>query len=1262
MVAQTRTGGSHRLRFADKLVGKGLSTDALLKKLKALHVELADLDQDTVDVASLGAVRKELVHTSILLHKDRGVKAYAACCLADLLRLYAPDAPYTQNELRDIFQFFFRQLTTGLKGPDAPYYQEYFHLLESLSTVKSVVLVCDLPHADELIMDIFRDFFALVRQDLAKKIEMFLADILVALIDEAQSLPNEVLETLMAQFMDKHPGMDNPAFRLAVQVCNATADKLQRHVCQYFTDIIVAHAPSDEDDTDLADIRTAHDLIKRLHRTCPGLLHNVVPQLEEELRVEDVTLRTLATQALGEMFADKGGPDLVRKYPTTWNVWLMRKNDKSPAVRLALVEATRSLITSLADQREIIEEALSSKLLDPDEKVRAAVCKLYSQLDYEAALHHVSVQLLRNVAGRGLDKKHSVRTEALNSVGKLYSLAYPEIENGDPAAVRQFSWIPEAILHMSSTTQEVRAAVEHVLSEYVLPMPNARNAEVDEVAWTDRLLTTMKFLDEKAVNALLILSGIKTPRPSGYERFVDCCVEHNEMMQGGIMDENEDQITRRLNIIVQKISGSMPDPQKAAEDLRAFAKLNESRLYKLLKTCMDTQTDLKTLVKSSVRIFHPAIPCPLLLTCPIQSEFLKRIDQSAVTLHATMSTFLRRASLRFINQSSVPQLVRRLQRDTGTEGDSAAMLLSFVAKHCPALFRSHVGELAKACSADARSGHARQVEVCLQALAAVAAVDEKLTTSDKRMTERVLRFALDSDARHSKFAARLLARSKDSAKQSAFAQTIADTLPEMDLESEDETLVAHLAVLREFASAAPDAFEKRSEDIMSFVVKNVLMQSVTLDPNMMQVDTEWVENTDMPIALRAKLLALKVCRARCLAHATAPTALDVATPVMKMFMSILEHGGALSAASAETDDPRVKSRLRLQAAVSLLHLASADAFSRFVNEHFIMLAITIQDACYQVRIGFLSKLVTLLSNQKLLAHFNTIPFMTIHDPEADVRSMARAYVLYAYRSAPPAMRLARFEMIFVRFLHLLAHHPDFALTQDSLPDMAKYIEFYLELIANSENISLLYHLAGKMKTVRDSESQVCSEHLYALSELAQHVIKARAQTHNWSLQSYPGKIKLFSDILKPLPNAQTANEILKHVYLPEETLEWLKEHTKAARAAAAAEKPKPSRKRKASTAARTNGQTKRARAKARRKRNEEENDDDDEDEEDEESSVAGGSSDEEEHDEDAGEAKSESSPEEAEGQKEERLGRGARTRAKAKIKQQVSKKRSPKKS
>jgi sister chromatid cohesion protein PDS5 len=53
----------------------------------------------------------------------------------------------------------------------------------------------------------------------------------------------------------------------------------------------------------------------------------------------------------------------------------------------------------------VVAEALASKLFDPDDKVRTAVCRIYGQLDYETALHHVSEGHLRTVVGRGLDKK-----------------------------------------------------------------------------------------------------------------------------------------------------------------------------------------------------------------------------------------------------------------------------------------------------------------------------------------------------------------------------------------------------------------------------------------------------------------------------------------------------------------------------------------------------------------------------------------------------------------------------------------------------------------------------------------------------------------------------------------------------------------------------------------------------------------------------------------------------------------------------------------
>lgn len=211
MVAQTRAGNKPpspqklKLKFHEKLLGRTTtSTDVLLKKLKTLHTELVELEQDRLAKDALRSVSHELIHQSILLHKDKGVKAYAACCIADVLRLSAPDAPYSPNELTDIFHFFLRQLVQNLKTSDTPYYNQYFLLLECLSAVKSPALICDVPKADELVEQFFKDCFKIIRYDLSKKIELFLVDILNAIIDESHTIPSVVVTTLLAHFMDKN--------------------------------------------------------------------------------------------------------------------------------------------------------------------------------------------------------------------------------------------------------------------------------------------------------------------------------------------------------------------------------------------------------------------------------------------------------------------------------------------------------------------------------------------------------------------------------------------------------------------------------------------------------------------------------------------------------------------------------------------------------------------------------------------------------------------------------------------------------------------------------------------------------------------------------------------------------------------------------------------------------------------------------------------------------------------------------------------------
>ncbi|KAI5121999.1 hypothetical protein M0805_001831 [Coniferiporia weirii] len=1231
MVAQTRKSGvstPKKLKFNDKLVGKGLSTDALLKKLKVLYTELAGLEQETADIKTLAPVCKELISTSILLHKDKGVKAYAACCLADLLRLYAPDAPYTGPELRDIFQFFIRQLSVGLKGSDAPYYNEYFHLLESLSTVKSVVLVCDLPQAEELMTQIFRDFFGLVRQDLAKNIEMFMSDILIALIDECQILPSEVLEAIMAQFMDKNMHMDQPAYRLAVEVCNATSDKLQRHVCQYFTDNIVQHAQAE----DFEEVGRCHALIKRLNSACPALLHNVVPQLEEELRVEELQLRVLATQALGEMFADKASGELEKKYPTTWTLWLARRNDKAAPVRLAFVEGCKGLLLHhRIELREAVEESLQTKLLDPDEKVRAAVCRLYAQLDYETALHYVSEAQLRAVGERAMDKKQGVRQEALASIGRLYSIAYPEIENNDAAAINQFAWIPQQILHSVTTTTEVKSVALQVIADYILPVPNKGD---DEVAWTDRLLVVMRHLDEKGIATLFGISALKLQRPSPFERYLQCCVENN----GGVIDEDEELIKKRLSGMIRMMSALFSDPQKAAEDLQTFAKMNEQRLYKLLKTCMDPQTDLKAIVKAS-------------------SEFTRRVEQSMPSILPTMMTFFRQASLWIVNQSSIPTLVKRLQKGDhfrkgkGTSqiqvnANNAEALLVMMSKHCPSVHRAHVSEFSKAI---ADEKNPRLVEVCLQALASVCRSEPGITQSDKRTTERLMRYVRGTHPRHAKFAARILAFAKDKEELCSEAtEFIAGDLPSVT----SDALVARIAVLVEMVRFAPDAFEQKSDIIVAFLLKETLLQSSMTDS--MEVDEnseEWVEEDKLPALAQAKILALKVCRHRCLVHSKAETALDVVTPVLKMLATILENEGAISEESQ--DGPSVKSRLRLQAAWSLVQLATVDKFAEAVTQTLALLALTIQDSCFNVRQIFLAKVLTLISSRKIPPRFNIILFLTVHDPEDEIKEKARVFVSYHFGRSPPDIKLTHWEMIFIRLLHALAHHPDFGLEESQILDIAKYIRLYLALIGTADNVPLLYNLAQKCKTVRDAESHTFSEQLYAVSELAQELIKSHAKARQWSLTSYPGKVKLPSDIFRPLPSDASRSTILKTAYLPDYIVKQLDENSNHA----AKDKPRQERaqatKRKAPP--RTTSATRRPRGTTKRRKQQLSDEDESEDDVRDASAEPNTMS---------SPARSVSPGSESEGEGEEKsdadikedLGRGARTRAKAKARKQAKRK------
>lgn len=195
-------------------------------------------------------------------------------------------------------------------------------------------------------------------------------------------------------------------------------------------------------------------------------------------------------------------------------------------------------------------------------------------------------------------------------------------------------------------------------------------------------------------------------------------------------------------------TAQFPDPSKGVSDLKKFAEANEDRLYKLLKSAMDPQTDLKTLVKinvssavskallaSSHRSLTRSLPASFLP----QAEFAKRCPPE---IFPTMNIVLRRCSYPFINKTSIPTLLKRLQRvapsssttasspdATSDASDNARYILVDISKKAPAMYKSHVSELGKVIL-DEESG-AKVAEVPLQALAHLERLDSSSQTGDK---------------------------------------------------------------------------------------------------------------------------------------------------------------------------------------------------------------------------------------------------------------------------------------------------------------------------------------------------------------------------------------------------------------------------------------------------------------------------------------------------------------------------------------------------
>lgn len=114
----------------------------LVNYLVELHKSLCQLSQSVADrPKGFRVTTDQLISSKILNHSDKDVRLIACCCVVDVLRIFAPEAPFSDEDTIKAFDV----LTAQIRGMATTDMQSAVglkinYLLSSLGTVKSCVV------------------------------------------------------------------------------------------------------------------------------------------------------------------------------------------------------------------------------------------------------------------------------------------------------------------------------------------------------------------------------------------------------------------------------------------------------------------------------------------------------------------------------------------------------------------------------------------------------------------------------------------------------------------------------------------------------------------------------------------------------------------------------------------------------------------------------------------------------------------------------------------------------------------------------------------------------------------------------------------------------------------------------------------------------------------------------------------------------------------------------------------------------------------
>ncbi|KAI0180021.1 armadillo-type protein [Hypoxylon sp. FL1284] len=1222
------------LQFDEPLswrAGKPIATGELLRRLEKLSKELVDMDQETVDKESLNHVAKELASPNLLSHREAGVKAFVAACVVDILKLCAPEAPFTPKQLKEIFSLFAKTILPALWDPTNAYNTQHKYVLTSLAEVKSILLINDVTNAEELLLHLFSSFFdgisgsskAASGEQVAKDVEFHMTDILVTLVEESPSLPPAVLDVIMAQFLRAVPPgghreradtsgkqttllpKDEPeAYVMAKTVCNSCPEKMARYVGQYFSEVIMdvsgnsghANGHKDDDDdsddeeggagpseSDFKELRKAHQLLRELWRAAPGVLPNVIPQVDAELSADNIQLRLLATETLGDMIAGIGaaGPppspvldpaaypplklndevqdrsltsilttpisplSFAQTHSQAFHNFVSRRNDKSPHIRAAWTTTVGYIVSTSAggiglsrEDELVFINGLRDKLNDSDEKVRLAAVKAIETFSFRdnvtklAAMGGVNKEgsVLFTLADRCRDKRPSIRVEAMALLGKLWAVGSSELAAGQESVVSALAGIPSRIFNsFYANDPELNVLLERVEFECLVPLsfpppPKTKTTKSSNGNSQSQPATDSAYDQDRirAERILLLVKGLDENARKAFHALQARQLQFSMMME---------------NLVRQCDSFNGGSPEGNADVAKQNLKKSVAYLAQFLPDAIRVEADLHNFANWHDRRCYQLIRFAVSAESDFKTmhravkEFVKRIQGSPKPhMLDTLLPLLYRSAYIMFNKSHLSTYMDFSKSDQDGLGAAAQEITTKISQSNPDLFKTHVRQLCKDLAEGAPTADKANETAMVETLKACSSYSKKYPNElpdDRKFVQALMGYALyGQPAKTAKYAVNVIMARKDNKSMVSATDLLQRMLKGWAYGSPH--FLTRLAAVSQLELLTSKVAADANEQIIDTALEGVLLKVRT---DAQDSDPDWATDSEVDEECQAKTWALKLIVNRLRGTQDLDEAKEQAKSVFKLLRSLLKQSGELCKTQ---DTPKHhKARLRLLAGQLFLKLCTSKHFEEmFSHADFNQIALLTQDPSAMVRRLFVEKLQKYLVQNKLRPRFYTIIFLTAFEPDTHFKNQIETWI----RSRARFFRDAKqnvMESTMGRLISLLAHHPDYGTEVEDLVDHARYLLYYVTNVATEANFGMIFKYAERVKQTRDGLAPSESERLYVVSDLAQTMLKKWQEKRNWIFQAYSGKVGLPIGLYTALPSHDVAQEIAEKQFLPE---------------------------------------------------------------------------------------------------------------------------------